>query len=76
MSFETVKHVMEIEAVEIPTMAKMNEDEYTAHLENLFYSDTHGIIRATQGDYSLACNQNQLKMLLNYLHGKMSSLQP
>lgn len=54
------KETIEIEAADIPTMAKMPLSEYKNYIEtSLIFADPHGVIRATQGEYPLACNKAQ-----------------
>lgn len=70
------KETIEIEAADIPTMAQMPLSEYKNYIEtSLIFADPHGVIRATQGEYPLACNKAQLAALIEYLHGKNDSLE-
>lgn len=66
----------EIESTDIFKMKEMTEEQYAAHLENhLIWSDPHGNVRATQGDYPIACTKTQLTILINYLEAKRGSLE-
>lgn len=76
MSFEVIKQAVEVEAVDIPTMTEMSLEEYTSYIEsNLVFSDHHGVIRATQGEYPLACTKAQLNALVKFLQAKSSLLE-
>jgi len=74
MKTELVKETIEINVANIPTMQSMSSNEYTDYLYNLIFTDTHGIIRSTQGEYPIACNQEQVKILINYLTEKSQYL--
>ena len=72
-----LKQSIEIEAADIPTMRAMPLLEYINHIEsNVIFTDSHGIIRATQGEYPLACTKAQLAALITILQGKIESLDP
>lgn len=62
----TYKGTIEIEAVDIPTMARMSDDEYQKFLEThgLFWIDHHDILISTVAQYPLATRQSQLDMLI------------
>lgn len=65
-----------IEATDIFTMQDMPDDQYAAHLEqHLFFTDSNGNIRATQGEYPIACTKAQLTILIDYLETKRGSLE-
>lgn len=65
----TYKSTIEIEAVDIPTMARMSDDEYKEFLEThgLFWIDHHDILRSTAAEYPLATRKSQLDMLIRAL---------
>jgi hypothetical protein len=65
----TYKGTIEIEAVDIPTMARMSDDEYQKFLEThgLFWIDHHHILRSTPAEYPLATRRSQLDMLITVL---------
>jgi hypothetical protein len=76
MNFEVIKQAVEIEAADIPAMTKMSLGEYASYIEsNLVFSDSHGVIRATQGEYPLACTKAQLNALIKFLQAKSSLLE-
>jgi len=76
MTLKTIKKNIEIDVADIPTMAEMSLTEYNNYIEtNLIFTDSHGVIRATQGEYPLACNKAQLAALIEYLHGKNDLLE-
>lgn len=66
----------EIEATDKLTMQDMTADQYAEHLEqHLFFTDSHGNICATQGEYPIVCTTEQLTILINYLETKRGSLE-
>ena len=70
------KETVEIEVADIPTMAEMSSSEYKNYIEtSLIFADSHGVIRATQGEYPLACSKAQLTALIEYLQGKNDLLE-
>lgn len=70
------KITIEIQGTDKFTMQDMTGDQYAEHLEqHLFFTDTHGIICATQGEYPIACTKEQLTILINYLETKRGSLE-
>lgn len=65
----TYKGTIEIEAVDIPTMAKMSDDEYRQFVSDqaLFWIDHHDILRSTPAEYPLATRKSQLDILIDAL---------
>lgn len=65
----TYKGTIEIEAIDIPTMARMSNVEYRQFLKNyeLFWIDHHDILRSTPAEYPLATTQAQLDILIEVL---------
>ncbi|WP_436546319.1 hypothetical protein [Janthinobacterium sp. RB2R34] len=65
----TYKGTIEIEAVDIPTMARMSDDEYQKFLETdgLLRIDHHDILRSAVAEYPLATRRSQLDMLISAL---------
>lgn len=62
----TYKGTIEIEAVDIPSMARMSDDEYREFLRThgLFWIDHHEILRSTPANYPLATRRSQLDILI------------
>ncbi len=75
MQYTIMKESIEIEVVDIPTMSEMSDNDYKEYLEtNLLFTDHHGVLRSTQGEYPIACSKSQLQALISYLEsvkGKM-----
>lgn len=65
----TYKGTIEIEAVDIPTMARMSDDEYQKLIETngLFWIDHHDILRSAVAEHPLATRQSQLDILIRAL---------
>ncbi|WP_375203779.1 hypothetical protein [Hyphococcus sp.] len=64
----TVTQTVEIEAVDIPTMAEMPPAQYRSHVESeLLFQDHHGVIRMSHGEYPLAVTQDQVDALIELL---------
>lgn len=66
----------DIEAVDIPTMYKMSDEQYRDFIRSgeLLYVDHHEVLRSFIADYPLATTQEQLDILideLRKLRGKM-----
>jgi hypothetical protein len=63
-----MKHTIEIEAADIPTMYKMSADEYKLYIENeLLIVDHHDVLRSQIAQYPLAVTREQLLILITYL---------
>lgn len=57
-----------ITAVDIPTMARMTEDEYINYMKyNSFYVDHHDVLRSEKSGRPLATSISQLDLLIEYL---------
>jgi len=63
-----MKHTVEIEAADIPTMYKMSGGEYKQYIENeLLFVDHHDVLRSQIAQYPLAVTREQLLILIAYL---------
>lgn len=63
-----MKHIVEIDAVDIPTMYRMDLGEYRQYLETeLFFIDHHDVLRSALGEYPLTVTREQLRELIRYL---------
>ncbi|QOY94077.1 hypothetical protein IM543_21675 [Massilia sp. UMI-21] len=65
----TFKGKIDIEAVDIPTMANMSDDEFRQFVkgDGLFWIDHHDILRSTPAEYPLATRKSQLDILIETL---------
>jgi len=65
-----LKHTVEIDAVDIPTMYKMTEDDYRKYIDSkMLFVDHHDVLRSGFGEYPLAVTKAQLLMLIEHLKG-------
>jgi len=72
-----MKHTIEIDAVDIPTMYKMSIDEYRQYIETeLFFVDHHDVLRSAIAQYPLAVTHEQLRALITYLQSLDSKVGP
>lgn len=56
------------EVLDIPTMRKLAIDEYASYVDgDLFFTDSHGVLRATAGEHPIACTKDQVDSLIAYL---------
>lgn len=62
-----VKQTVEIEAMDIPTMADATPEQYRSYLPELFFVDHHDVLRASHGEYPIAVTPAQLDILIEYL---------
>lgn len=63
-----MKHTIEIEAADIPTMYKMSEAEYENYIANdLLFVDHHDVLRSQIAQYPLAVTKRQLQLLIAHL---------
>jgi predicted nucleic-acid-binding protein len=63
-----MKHTVEIDAVDIPTMYKMSIEEYKNYIETeVFWVDHHDVLRSAIAQYPLAVTREQLHTLIAYL---------
>lgn len=70
-----MKHMIEIDAVDIPTMYEMNIDEYKEYLANeLFFVDHHDVLRSAIAQYPLAVTREQLSALIVHLQSLESKV--
>jgi DNA-directed RNA polymerase alpha subunit len=71
-----IKLSREIEAVDIPTMFKMSDEEYRKFLQGdgLFFID-HNALRSSVADYPLATTREQLNILIEELQRRRGELQ-
>jgi len=68
MTYTKLKANLEIEAVDIPTMAGMSLPEYKSYLDGgLLFVDHHGVLRSGPAEYPLATSKEQLDALLEYI---------
>ena len=68
MSDSKLKTTTEVEAVDIPTMLEMSDDEYREYLKGgLLFVDHHDVLRSAPAEYPLAATRKQLHMLIQYL---------
>lgn len=64
----TMKHTVEIEAVDIPTMYKMSDAEYEQYVKNeLLFVDHHDVLRSKIAQYPLAVTKRQLQIPISHL---------
>lgn len=71
-----IKLSREIEAVDIPTMFKMSDDQYRKFIEGegLFFID-HNALRSSVADYPLATTREQLNILIEELQRRRRELE-
>ena len=63
-----MKVKMELEAIDIPTMAEMTMGEYQAYLRGgLLFVDHHDVLRSGPAEYPLAVTKQQIRALIAYL---------
>jgi len=56
------------EVADIPTMARMSNDEYREYLENsLIFMDDHDVLRSYITGHPIAANREQLDILIELL---------
>ncbi len=68
MQYTIIKESINIEVADIPTMSEMSDNDYKEYLEtSLLFTDHHGVLRSTQGEYPIACSKSQLETLISYL---------
>lgn len=68
-----MKHTVEIDAVDIPTMYRMSEGEYRQYVESeLLFVDHHDVLRSQIAQYPLAATREQLEILISYLQSLKS----
>lgn len=72
----TYKGKIDIEALDIPSMAKMSDDEFRAFVADhgLFWIDHHDILRSTPAEYPLATRKSQLDILIQELQKYRDSM--
>lgn len=68
----------EIEAVDIPTMYQMSDDQYREFIrsDNLMFIDHHDVLRSFVADYPIATTREQLDILVEELQGLRSKMVP
>lgn len=65
---QTVNFRIGDDVIDIPTMRKLNKQEYGAYVDSsLFWVDHHDVLRAVIGDYPIATTQAQIDELITYL---------
>ncbi len=63
-----MKHTVEIEAVDIQTMYKMDIEEYKQYIETeMLWVDHHDVLRSAIAQYPMAVTREQLHALIAYL---------
>lgn len=63
-----MKHTVEIEAADIPTMYNMSPTEYSQYIANeLLFVDHHDVLRSQIAQYPLAVTREQISILITYL---------
>ncbi|OGS99170.1 MAG: hypothetical protein A3F73_08250 [Gallionellales bacterium RIFCSPLOWO2_12_FULL_59_22] len=63
-----MKHTVEIDAADIPSMYKMSAGEYKQYIENeLLFVDHHDVLRSQIAQYPLAVTREQLLILIAHL---------
>lgn len=68
MAYKTVTYTASVTAVDIPTMQSMSLKDYRQYIRHgLISLDHHEVLRSEPADYPLACNQEQMAALLEYL---------
>ena len=70
-----MKHTIEVDAVDIPSMYKMSTEEYKQYIENELLSvDHHDVLRSAIAGYPLAVTREQLQILITYLQSLTSKV--
>ena len=70
-----MKHTVEIDAADIPSMYKMSKEEYKYYIENeLFFVDHHDVLRSAIAQYPIAVTRDQLEILITHLQSLRSKV--
>jgi hypothetical protein len=78
-SIQKIKvNVGEIEAVDIPTMNQMSDDQYRDFIRNdgLMFIDHRDVLRSFVADYPIATTREQLDILIEELQRLRSKMVP
>ena len=77
MDEKTTLNAGEIEALDIPTMRGMTEQDYRVFVTEgrLVYVDDHGMLRSTAAQYPLATTRRQLEVLIEELQNMTAKMQ-
>jgi Bacterial RNA polymerase, alpha chain C terminal domain len=72
-----IKVNREIEAVDIPTMNKMSDDEYRKFIQSdeLIFIDHHNVLRSSIADYPIATTREQLDIFIEELQRQRGKLE-
>lgn len=73
---KTIKLSREIEAVDIPTMSEMSDEQYRDFVrgDGLFFIDHHNVLRSFVADYPLAATREQLDIFIEELQRRRDKL--
>jgi len=65
----------DVTAIDVPTMASMNDDEYREYArDGLLYTDHNWVLRSTPADHPLAVTERQLEILIEELSGYLGAI--
>lgn len=72
-----IKLSREIEAVDIPTLSEMSDDEYRDFIrgEGLIFVDHHNVLRSSVADYPIATTREQLDIYIEELQRQRGKLE-
>jgi hypothetical protein len=72
-----IKVNREIEAVDIPTMNEMSDDEYRNFIQSdeLIFIDHHNVLRSSIADYPIATTREQLDIFIEELQRQRGKLE-
>jgi hypothetical protein len=72
-----IKVNREIEAVDIPTMNEMSDDEYRNFIQGdeLVFIDHHNVLRSSIADYPIATTREQLDIFIEELQRQRGKLE-
>lgn len=72
-----IKVNREIEAVDIPTMNEMSDDEYRnfIQVDGLVFIDHHNVLRSSIADYPIATTREQLDIFIEELQRQRGKLE-
>ena len=76
-TFKTITVNTDVDAIDIPTMSKMSNDEYRDYLRGeglMFIND--GVLRSTAGGYPIATSREQIDALIEHLQRVFDSFPP
>lgn len=72
-----VKARMNEDVVDIPTMRTFDKAEYLGYMqERLFFTDHHGVLRSTLGEWPVTVTKTQVRALIEYLQSEVLPAAP